>query len=72
MNKYDAMTLRKDKTDKIDSFKITNCGIDMWFRMVDYHASDKLYSELRILVSQCSYYLCMWVESKLVLSNMLD
>ena len=61
MNKYDAMSLRNDKTDKIDSFKITNCGINMWFRMVDYHASDELYSELRILVSEPMLLLLMYV-----------
>lgn len=61
MNKYEAMTPRKYKTDKIDSFKITNCGIDMWFRMVDYHASDELYSELIILVSEPMLLLLMYV-----------
>lgn len=72
MKKYAAMALRKGKTDKIDAIKIANYGIDNWFRMVDYHASDELYSELRILGRQYSHYIRMRIESKIVLSNMLD
>lgn len=72
MKKYASMALRKGKTDKIDAIKIANYGIDNWFRLVDYHASDELYSELRILGRQYSHYIRMRIESKLVLSNMLD
>lgn len=72
MKKYAAMALRKGKTDKIDAIKIANYGIDNWFRMVDYHASDELYSELRILGRQYSHYIRMRIESKILLSNMLD
>lgn len=72
MKKYSSMALRKGKTDKIDAIKIANYGIDNWFRLVDYHASDELYSELRILGRQYSHYIRMRIESKLVLSNMLD
>ncbi|ABR35365.1 IS110 family transposase [Clostridium beijerinckii] len=72
MKKYAAMALRKGKTDKIDAIKIANYGIDNWFRMVDYHASDELYSELRILGRQYSHYIRMQIESKILLSNMLD
>lgn len=72
MKKYSSMALRKGKTDKIDAIKIANYGIDNWFRLVYYHASDELYSELRILGRQYSHYIRMRIESKLVLSNMLD
>lgn len=72
MKKYASMALRKGKTDKIDAIKIANYGIDNWFRLVDYYASDELYSELKILVRQYSHYIRMRIESKLVLSNMLD
>ncbi len=49
MKKYSSMTLRKFKTDKIDSSKIANYGIDNWFRIKEHQFSDEVYSELRLL-----------------------
>lgn len=70
MKKYVAMTLRKGKTDKMDSLKIANYGIDNWFRITDYQATDKVYEELRILGRQYAPF--MRIESKLALTNILD
>jgi len=72
MKKYASMALRKGKTNNIDAIKIASYGIDNWFRLVESHASDELYSELKILGRQYSHYIRMRIESKLVLSNMLD
>ncbi|WP_342212391.1 IS110 family transposase [Clostridium beijerinckii] len=57
MKKYAAIALRKGKTDKIDAIKIANYRIDNWFRLIDYQASDELYSKLKILERQYSYYI---------------
>ena len=46
MKKYSAIGLRKGKTDKLDSIKIANYGIDNWFKLTDYEATDEVYSEL--------------------------
>lgn len=72
MKKYVSMTLRKGKTDKMDSIKIANYGIDNWFRLEEYQVTDEVYSELRLLVRQYSHYIKMRIESKLTLTNMLD
>lgn len=72
MKKYVSLTLRKGKTDKMDSVKIANYGIDNWFRLIDYEATDEVYSELKLLGRQYAHYIDMRVESKLALTNMLD
>ena len=46
MKKYCAATLRKAKTDKIDSIRIANYGIDHWFSMTAYCPPDEIYAEL--------------------------
>lgn len=72
MKKYASMTLRKGKTDKIDSIKIANYGIDNWFRLEEYQLTEEIYEELRLLGRQYSHYVKMKIESKLALGNMLD
>ena len=72
MKRYSFVGLRKGKTDKMDAIKISNYGIDNWFRLVDYQAYDEVYSELKLLGRQYSHYITMRVESKLTLNNLLD
>ena len=72
MKRYSFVGLRKGKTDKMDAIKIANYGIDNWFRLIDYQASDEIYSELKLLGRQYSHYITMRVESKLTLNNLLD
>ena len=71
MKQYSFVGLRKGKTDKMDAIKIANYGIDNWFRLIDYQASDEIYSELKLLGRQYSHYITMRVESKLTLNNLL-
>lgn len=56
----------------MDAVKIANYGINNWFRLIDYKASDKVNSELKLLERQYSHYIGMTIESKLVLSNRLE
>ena len=72
MKRYSYVGLRKGKTDKMDAVKIANYGIDNWFKLINYNVSDKVYSELKLLGRQYSHYITMRIESKLVLSNLLD
>jgi transposase len=72
MKKYASASIRKGKTDKSDSRRIADYGIDKWFRLRKYTPPDAAYAELRILGRQYSHYVKMKVESKLVLTNLLD
>lgn len=72
MKKYASVTLRKCKTEKLDSIKISNYGIDNWFHLVDYKATEEIYVELRLLGRQYAHYIKMHIESRLELTNILD
>lgn len=72
MKKYASITLRKGKTDKQDSIKIANYGLDNWFHLSDYEVREEVYMQLRILGRQYAYYIKLRIESKLSMANMLD
>ena len=72
MKKYASATLRKGKTDKLDSVRIANFGIDNWFKLIDYSAPKEIYSQLRMFGRQCSHYITIKIESKLALTDLLD
>ena len=72
MKKYCAATLRKAKTDKIDSIRIANDGIDHWFSMTAYCPPDEIYKELKLLGRQYEQYVRLKVGCKIQLTNLLD
>lgn len=72
MKKYCAATLRKAKTDKIDSIRIANYGIDHWFSMTAYSPPDEIYKELKLLGRQYEQYVRLKVGCKIQLANLLD
>ena len=72
MKKYCAATLRKAKTDKIDSVRIANYGIDHWFSMIAYCPPDEIYAELKLLGRQYDQYVRLKVSCKIQLANLLD
>lgn len=72
MKKYASMTIRKGKTDRLDAVKIANYGLDNWFRLREYKASDEVYEELRLLGRQYSHYSKMRVTGLLELTHLLD
>ena len=72
MKKYCAATLRKAKTDKIDSIRIANYGIDHWFSMTAYCSPDEIYKELKLLGRQYEQYVRLKVSCKIQLANLLD
>jgi len=72
MKKYASVAIRKGKTDKLDSVRIANYGIDNWFHLKDFQVLDAAYEELKILGRQYSHYVKMKVESKIALGNIID
>lgn len=72
MKKYCAAALRKAKTDKIDSVRIANYGIDHWFSMTAYCSPDEVYEELKLLGRQYEQYVRLKVNCKIQLTNLLD
>jgi transposase len=72
MKKYASTMLRKGKTDKLDAIKISNYGLDNWFRLTDYEVSEEIYVHLRLLGRQYAHYNKLRVESKLSLTTLLD
>jgi len=72
MKRYASTAIRKGKTDKLDSVRIANYGIDNWFKLVDYMLPDELYAQLRLLGRQYAHYITICIESKLALTNLLD
>jgi transposase len=72
MKRYANLTLRKGKTDPLDSIKIANYGIDNWTKLINFTASNEIYEELKILNRQYLSYLALRVNSKLTLVNLLD
>ena len=72
MKKYASIILRKGKTDKLDSIKIANYGLDNWFHLINYESSEEVYVQLRLLGRQYAHYIKLRIESKLSLTIMLD
>lgn len=72
MKKYAARSIRKGKTDKLDSIQIANYGIDNWFNLREYTLASEKYDELNTLVRQYSQYVSLSIQSKIMLINLLD
>lgn len=72
MKKYASTSLRRGKTDKLDSIKIASYGLDNWFHLKDYEASQEIYEQLRFLGRQYNHYIKLIVDSKLSLTTLLD
>ena len=72
MKKYVSTALRKGKTDKLDSIRIANYGLDNWFKLVDYRSDGEVYEELKQLGRHYSHYVKMRIQSKLTLDDLLQ
>jgi transposase len=72
MSKYVNQSIRKGKTDKLDSIKIANYGLDHWFHLVDYNPTATIYEELKVLNKQYLSYISMRIHAKQTLTNILD
>ena len=72
MKKYASISIRQGKTDKIDSVKIANYGIDNWFHLTNFQAESELYTELRLLGRQYLNYISLKIKAKVNLTHLLD
>lgn len=72
MKKYASTILRKGKTDKLDSIKIANYGIDNWYHLEKFEINEEKYEQLRFLGRQYAHYMKLKIDSKLALTNILD
>lgn len=72
MKVYRSGDLRKAKTDKIDSRIIANYGIDHWFTMTEFQASEDIYGELKLLGQQYRHYMKLHINSLHELTHLLD
>jgi len=72
MKVYRSGDFRKAKTDKIDSRIIANYGIEHWFTMAEFKASDDVYGELQILGQQYRHYMKLHIMSLHELTHLLD
>ena len=72
MNKFWSQSIRRAKTDKIDSIKIASFGITYWNELVKAYPSNVIYDELKFLARQYYQVTGMLVKSKVNFSNLLD
>lgn len=72
MKKYISTALRKGKTDRLDSIRIANYGLDNWFHLEDFQTTEAVYEELKQLGRHYAHYVKMRIQSKLTLDNLLQ
>lgn len=72
MKKFCSQSIRRAKTDKIDSVKIAAFGITYWNELTEVYSSDVTYDELKFLARQYYQITSMLVKAKVNLSNLLD
>lgn len=72
MHKYVNYSLRSAKTDKIDSMKIANYGIEHWYDLKKYKIQDDNYYQLQLLGRQYAHYMEMRIKEYLYFYSILD
>lgn len=72
MKKYINIALRQGITDKINSIKIANYGIDNWYHLLNYQPQHEQYTKLRSLGRQYLNYTSMKIKAKVNLTNILE
>ena len=72
MHKYANLSLRKGKTDALDSVKIAKYGLDNWHSLSDYVPNSEIYEELKLLNHQYNNYIVLRVRAKQSLTILLD
>ncbi len=72
MHKYANLTLRKGKTDVLDSIKIAKYGLDNWRSLSNYVPNSEIYEELKLLNHQYNNYIVLRVRAKQSLTILLD
>lgn len=72
MKKYCAQSIRKAKTDRIDSVHIASYGLTYWSELAPVKSTEDTYKELKLLARQYYQTVSMLVKAKVNLNNLLD
>lgn len=72
MKRYCSQSIRRAKTDKIDSVKIASYGISYWHELEQVMSVGDTYSELRLLSRQYHHTVSLMIKAKVNLTTLLD
>ncbi len=72
MKKFNDVTIRKGKSDKLDSLKIAKFGLQFWNSLKGSWEEGYIYENLSLLSRQYLYYTRILTTSKLSLLTILD
>lgn len=72
MKKYCAQSIRKAKTDRIDSVHIASYGLTYWNELVPVKPAENIYKELKLLARQYYQTVSMLIKAKVNLNNLMD
>lgn len=72
MKKFCSQSLRRNKTDKIDSIKIAKFGLTYWSELTPTLPKGEIYQELKLLARQYYQTVSLLIKEKVNLSNLLD
>lgn len=72
MKKFCSQSIRRAKTDKIDSIHIAQFGLTYWDELSPVKPPDDVYRELKLLARQYYQTVSMLIKAKVNLSNLLD
>ena len=72
MKKFCAQSIRKAKTDMIDSIRIASFGITYWNELQPVMPASDTYRELKLLARQYYQTTSMLIKAKVNLGNLLD
>lgn len=72
MKKFCSQSIRRAKTDKIDSVQIASFGITYWSELTQAYDSPDTYDELRFLARQYYQITAILVKTKVNFNNLLD
>lgn len=72
MKKYCSQSIRRAKTDKIDSVRIASYGLTYWNELTPVLPPDDIYRELKLLARQYYQTISLLIKAKVNLSNLLD
>ena len=72
MKKYCSQSIRRAKTDKIDSIKIAAYGLTYWSELTPVLPIGEVYKELKLLARQYYQTMSMYIKAKVNLSNLID
>ena len=72
MKKYCSQSIRKAKTDKIDSVRIASFGLTYWYELTPVMPPKDVYRELKLLARQYYQTVSILIKAKVNLSNLLD